>query len=526
MVFFLHSSLKMIKKKIYVLIKKIILIYIFLFPGKLKFLSLTNLNFKLIDFNNYEKNKSLIFKKDFFKNEINPIVYNYDFINLCNKLGGKRGIEIAKNNIFKWHETYKFKASFIWNSDEIAKRVLNLIYNFDFINSISTKKEEYKLKKILKININAFNKFILTKNIGDYSLPELKAEILSKHILEDNIQDTINKFYLIVQNQIDNFSMHKSYNLFEQTKFINDINEIISMLLNFKSEVPEIFNQTKIKMEATLAQYFHKDRSVALFNGTNNNDIEKIRLALKENQNIRKLQFPNDINGIFYFEDKYKKIFLDAVQPTNSLQSKRLSAGTLSIEFSADKEKIITNCGALDKLTGNASYLRYSAAHSTIILENTNISEIRENQPHIKFPQTVSLKQHEESLRHDVEISHNGYIKNYKKIVKRKISFLENECCLTGEDSIISSTAKNKEVIFHVRFHIMPNINITETNNKKSIILKTANNSIWVFKSNKDLVLEESIFMDKNDVKETKQIVIKGITRLHREKINWTLIKK
>ena len=59
----------------------------------------------------------------------------------------------------------------------------------------------------------------------------------------------------------------------------------------------------------------------------------------------------------------------------------------------------------------------------------------------------------------------------------------------------------------------------------KKIILKTKNNAIWLFESNKDLVLEESVFMDKNDVKETKQIVIKGITRHSREKINWTLSK-
>ena len=116
------------------------------------------------------------------------------------------------------------------------------------------------------------------------------------------------------------------------------------------------------------------------------------------------------------------------------------------MNLAPNKEKIITNCGALEKSTGNASYLRYSAAHSTIVLENTNISEIRDNQPHIKYPQIVSFKKQTENSKHAVEASHNGYIKKYKKIVKRKIIFQENENYLTGEDSIISSTSKNKEV--------------------------------------------------------------------------------
>ena len=55
--------------------------------------------------------------------------------------------------------------------------------------------------------------------------------------------------------------------------------------------------------------------------------------------------------------------------------------------------------------------------------------------------------------------------------------------------------------------------------------IKTKNNAIWLFKSNKDLSLEESVFIEKNDVKETKQIVIKGITKQNREKIQWSLIK-
>ena len=515
----------MIKKKLYLIIRKLILVYLFIFPGKLKLRLSSSLNFKIIDINNYEKNKNIIFKKDFFKKENNPVIFNYDFINLCNKLGGKRGIEIAKFGIFRWYEINKFKTNMVWDSHQSAKRILNLIYNYDFINSISTKTDEYKLKKILKININAFYRFTFTKKISEHSLLELKVHILIKYILNEEVENLKKKFETILGAQVDSFSMHKTYNILEQASFINDINEIISMLLNFNKEVPVIFNLTKIKMETVLAQYFHKDGTLALFNGTNNSDLEKIKLAFKKKQNLRKIEFPENTNGIFFFEDKHKKIFFDAVQPTSSLNSKKLSAGTLSIEFSADKEKIITNCGSLEKMSGNAGYLRYSAAHSTIVLENTNISEIKENQPQIKFPQMVSFKKQKEILKHTIEVSHNGYIKNYKKIVKRKIYFQENESYLIGEDSIISATSKNKEVVFHIRFHILPNIRVTETNSKKNIILKTKNNVIWVFKTNKDLSLEESVFMDKNDAKETKQIVIKGITKQNREKIKWSLSK-
>ena len=526
MVFFQHNLFGMIKKIFLSYIKKIILTYFFLFPGKFKFKFLSNLNFKIIDFNNYEKNKNLIFTNSFYKMENNSIIYNYDFINLCNRLGGKRGIELAKLGVIKCYEINKFKSNIFWETEQIASRVFNLINNFDFINSISTKQDEKNLIKILKVNINTFNRFLFSKKLSEYSFLEFKVYILIKFILGNEVTNIKNKFKIIIDNQIDSFAMHKSYNIFEQAKCINNIDEIILMLLNFNYDVPQIFYFTKLKMETVLAQYFHKDGSLALFNGVSNINLGKIKQSLNEKPNIRKIQFPDNLNGIFFFEDKNKKIFMDTVQPKSSFHSKRLSAGTLSIEFSSNKEKIITNCGALEKSTGNASYLRYSAAHSTIILENTNISEIRDNQPHIKYPQMVSFKKQTEGPKHTIEVSHNGYIKNYKKIVKRKIIFQDSESFLTGEDSIISSTSQNKEIVYHIRFHILPNILITQTNNKKSVILKTRRSNIWLFNANKDIELEESVYMDKNNVKETKQIVLKGITKHNREKINWSLSKK
>ena len=354
---------------------------------------------------------------------------------------------------------------------------------------------------------------------------ELKTYILISIILNKKKINFDKKFYKIVENQIDIISFHKSYNLLEHSKFINHISEIINILLRHNIEIPNVFFITRLKMIIILSHYFHKEGSVALFNGTHNNYLKEIMMVLKEEHNLKKMEYPNNINGIYFYEDKSRKIFFDVIQPSNSFLSKQLSASTLSLEFSSNNEKIITNCGALERLGGNAAYLRYTAAHSSITIENTNISEIRQNQPISKYPQLVDFKQDKKNNWVTCEGSHNGYIKNYKKIIKRKIYFKELEGSLYGEDHIISSIPKNYEAFYHIRFHIMPSISITETNKKRSIILKTKNNFIWTFNSSADLVLEESIFVDNNDTTKTNQIVIKGITKNNREIIKWSLTK-
>ena len=92
----------------------------------------------------------------------------------------------------------------------------------------------------------------------------------------------------------------------------------------------------------------------------------------------------------------------------------------MSFELSVLGEKIITNWGASESSGKNPEYLRYSAAHSTIILKNTNISEIKEKSPHPKYPQSVSFNYENINDMSILEGSHNGYMNKYKKIIKNK----------------------------------------------------------------------------------------------------------
>ena len=63
------------------------------------------------------------------------------------------------------------------------------------------------------------------------------------------------------------------------------------------------------------------------------------------------------------------------------------------------------------------------------------------------------------------------------------------------------------------------------TNNKKNIILKTKNENIWLFKSDTELIVEDSILVDNNLTKPIKQIVIKGILSENKTVKKWSLEK-
>ena len=71
----------------------------------------------------------------------------------------------------------------------------------------------------------------------------------------------------------------------------------------------------------------------------------------------------------------------------------------------------------------------------------------------------------------------------------------------------------------------MPEILTTLTENKKNIIIKTKKNNIWMFKSNKAIIIEKSIFVKNDIASETTQIVISGVTSSLNTKVEWSLEK-
>ncbi len=506
------------------LFKKLIFIYI-IFNFKLnKHFSYNNLNFRKIDYTNYNQVKSFIFKKNFYKNN-NKNIHNFDFLNFSKKLGGKIGINISKLSIFGWFKINKYKLGFPWSEDLTSKRLINLLYNYEYINSSSNAKDKKKLDSIIYFHIQRVLFDFNNKKISQITSFDIIGYLLSCYIIKRINSKNIEYSKFIVNNQIDKLGMHKSYNVLEHSKFINNLIEIKTIFLFFENKDANIFDELIMKMTSILNEYFHKDGSIPLFNGSNNIYTKEIYNSLNKESFLKKRIFLNVDNGIAFYSDKNKKVFFDVVQPNRDMISSNLSAGTLSIELSGFGEKIFTNCGASENFGKNPEYLRYSAAHSTIILQNTNISEIKEGNPHIKFPQSVVFRREANTEEEIFEGSHNGYLKKFKKIIKRKLIINKNLDKLEGEDNLISYKETNKRLVYHIRFHLADGIVFNFTNNKKNIILKTKLNNIWLFKSDMELIVEDSIIVDNNSTKPTKQIVLKGILSDKKIIRKWSLQK-
>ena len=484
-----------------------------------------DLNFKQNDFINYKIIKHYVVKDNFISNVNILDAHMFNFLFFYQKLGGKKGIELSKKNIFLWFKKFKYNKKFLWNTNYASKRFINLIYSYDFICSISNEKEVAQINKILNFHIKRITFELGLKKIDSISSNEILALVLiecCKNSLDTKINKKIDNFINI---QIDENSVHKSYNILEHARFLNNLIEIRNIFLFFKIETSKNFKNTVLAMTSVLKTYQHTDTSLPLFNGCNNNHNKVIEKILEKEQFVKTKTLSKLTNGIATYKDLKKILFFDVVQPSNLEIHRELGAGSLAIEISAYGEKIITNCGGSEVGGKNPGYLKYSAAHSTIILDNTNISEIKESDFNKNFIKKVNFEIKDQDKLFIFSGTHNGYLTNYKKICKRTLSISKKKELVRGEDTIISTQSMIKKNVFHIRFHLMPEISTTITENKKNVIIKTKKNNIWMFRSNKEMLIEKSIFVRNDIANETKQIVISGITSTLNTKVEWSLEK-
>ena len=161
------------------ILRKILLIYFRLpFISLNNFISFNEMNFKNIDFTNYRQIKTFIFKEQFY-NLKNDFVSSFDFLNFSKNLGGKIGVSLSRKNIILWFKLYKNKINFPWNGDFSSKRLINILYNYEFIVSSSTLFEKKIIDKIIIFHINRVLFEFNYKRIDQINSYDLKAAVLS-----------------------------------------------------------------------------------------------------------------------------------------------------------------------------------------------------------------------------------------------------------------------------------------------------------------------------------------------------------
>jgi len=224
-------------------------------------------------------------------------------------------------------------------------------------------------------------------------------------------------------------------------------------------------------------------------------------------------------------------VVLDAAPPPQQKMAQRGSASTLAFELSDGPQRLVVNCGGTGPLPTDlpgelVEGLRTTAAHSTLILEDTNSTNILADGSLGKGVEDVTIDRSEDNDASRLEASHDGYVRAYGLVHKRSLMLGNDGKELRGADQLQPKGRKRirEGLPYAVRFHLAPGVEVTATAGGMGAILRSKGAPAWNFRCRgANLTPEESLWIDgRGRPQRTMQLVIIGEVSALGGEIGWT----
>jgi uncharacterized heparinase superfamily protein len=194
-------------------------------------------------------------------------------------------------------------------------------------------------------------------------------------------------------------------------------------------------------------------------------------------------------------------------------------ASTLAFEMSQGPQRLVVKCGGPEPLPAALSgdlidALRTTAAHSTLVLADTNSTAILPDGQLGKGVSDVAVEISDDNDCSRLEATHDGYLKGFGMLHKRSLSLGNDGKELRGADQLIPKGRRKVKdsAPYAVRFHLAPGIEVTPTADGMGAILRAPGAPPWNFRCRgASLAIEESLMIDGGGTpRATTQLVILG----------------
>ncbi len=234
-------------------------------------------------------------------------------------------------------------------------------------------------------------------------------------------------------------------------------------------------------------------------------------------------------------------LVIDAGPPPLARISAQGHAGTLAFEMSDGQDRLVTNCGGAGGLATPlaavlADGLRTTAAHSTLVIADTNSTRIREADSSSGAlglgVEEVVVQTRASEEGQWIEASHDGYARRFGMTVRRRLFLSPDGQDVRGEDVIEpaprSRLQRRPERAYDIRFHLGPGIAATPTADGAGALLKLPQGRVWAMKARFGpgggaVNIEPSLWIDpEGQVRKTQQLVISGRTDKAAASIGWS----
>jgi len=273
---------------------------------------------------------------------------------------------------------------------------------------------------------------------------------------------------------------------------------------------------------APMLRFFrHGDRRLALFNNSVEEDGVVVDLALTRSETRGHPPTPAPQSGFQRLQAGQSLVIVDTGKPPPRGFDGEAHAGALSFELSQGRERVIVNCGGYRGAKAVwRRVARSSAAHSVLVVGDTNTVEINPDGSLGRAPATVRCERAEEGGHQWIAASHDGYRPRFGVTYARELYLAADGDDLRGEDKLTGRSGAP----FAVRFHLHPAVAASLAEDGGGALLRLASGAVWRLRAaGAEMALGESIYLGTGELRKTQQIVLSGTTGPSGATVRWAL---
>ncbi|HEX9835535.1 MAG TPA: heparinase II/III family protein [Alphaproteobacteria bacterium] len=289
-------------------------------------------------------------------------------------------------------------------------------------------------------------------------------------------------------------------------------------------EVPASLQGAIDRMAPMLRFFRHGDGGLVQFNDSSESRDWLIDMVLTHADARGKPLASAPHTGFERLAASRTLLVVDAGAPPPPGLDLHAHAGTLAFEMSVGKERMVVNCGAY--VGPNAAWRdaqRATAAHSTLVVEDVNSSELLPGGGLGLRPRAVTVERRESDGSVWIDAAHDGYVRLFGLTHRRRLYLSSGGDDLRGEDTL-TGRGHHK---FAVRFHLHPLVKASLVQRGSSVLLRLGSGAGWHLRATGGVTnLQESVYLGPaGEVRRTDQIVISAATKGDGAQIKWAFTR-
>jgi uncharacterized heparinase superfamily protein len=438
---------------------------------------------------------------------------------------GAVGCEVARELALGWVRENRDWHGLAWRSDVLATRLCAWLAHW---HEIAGRDDGEMPPRVLAASLAAqlrhLGRTAQWECVGPAQVRALKGLICGHAALggaELRLAKVLRRLERELAGQILTDGGHRSRSPSVQLAVLRDLVDIRAALRAVGIETPPAVQDAVERMAPMLRLFRHGDRRLALFNDSIEEDGVLIDLVLTRTEVRDPAPRHAPDSGFDRLEAGRSLVIVDTGGPPAAGFDDHAHAGTLSFEMSHGRERIIVNCGAYRGPKPNWSRVaRASAAHSVLVVADTNAAEIRDDGAVGRSPARVTREHAEHAGQQWISATHDGYRTRFGLIYTRQLFLAADGDDLRGEDQLSGRPG----AAFAVRFHLHPSVEASLIEDGSAALLRPPSGMAWRLRAaGAEISLGESIYLGSGEVRRTQQVVLSGTAAPGGSTVRWAL---